>query len=92
MCTPSQPAFQRLPTPIPTPTPQTMNKVVFIKEPVTEDSANSLMALTLYLDSVDQKRWGRSPERGGWSRASAAGVYTLLQPRRHSQWHPSKGA
>lgn len=36
--------------------PQTMNKVVFIKEPVTEDSANNLMALTLYLDSVDQKR------------------------------------
>lgn len=33
-----------------------MNKVVFIKEPVTEDSANNLMALTLYLDSVDQKR------------------------------------
>jgi hypothetical protein len=33
-----------------------MNKVVFVKEPVTEDSANSLMALTLYLDSVDQKR------------------------------------
>lgn len=35
---------------------KTMNKVVFVKEPVTEDSANSLMALTLYLDSVDQKR------------------------------------
>lgn len=34
---------------------KTMNKVVFIKEPVTEDSANSLMALTLYLDSLDQK-------------------------------------
>ncbi|GBF94594.1 ATP-dependent Clp protease proteolytic subunit [Raphidocelis subcapitata] len=34
----------------------TMNKVVFVKEPVTEDSANNLMALTLYLDSVDQKR------------------------------------
>ncbi|KAI8468852.1 MAG: Clp protease-domain-containing protein [Monoraphidium minutum] len=34
----------------------TMNKVVFVKEPVTEDSANSLMALTLYLDSVDKKR------------------------------------
>lgn len=34
----------------------TMNKVVFIKEPLTEDLANNMIALTLYLDSLDQKR------------------------------------
>ncbi len=30
---------------------QTMNKVVFIRQPVTEDLANNLIALTLYLVS-----------------------------------------
>jgi len=34
----------------------TYQKVVFIKEAVTEDVANNMMALTLYLDSIDQKR------------------------------------
>jgi ATP-dependent protease ClpP protease subunit len=35
---------------------QTMNKVVFIREPVSEDVANNMIALTLYLDSLDKKR------------------------------------
>jgi ATP-dependent Clp protease protease subunit len=34
----------------------TMNKVVFIREPVSEDVANNMIALTLYLDSLDKKR------------------------------------
>lgn len=34
----------------------TYQKVVFIKDPVTEETANNLIALTLYLDSVDNKR------------------------------------
>lgn len=33
-----------------------MQKVVFIKQPVTEDVANNMIALTLYLDSLDNKR------------------------------------
>ena len=33
-----------------------MNKVVFIRESVTEDVANNMIALTLYLDSLDKKR------------------------------------
>jgi hypothetical protein len=52
-----------------------MNKVVFVKEPVTEDSANNLMALTLYLDSVDQKRiyyWLNCP--GGEVRGQTGGL------------------
>jgi ATP-dependent Clp protease protease subunit len=35
---------------------QTMQKVVFIKQAVTEDVANNMIALTLYLDSRDNKR------------------------------------
>lgn len=35
---------------------QTMNKVVFIREAVSEDVANNMIALTLYLDSLDKKR------------------------------------
>lgn len=35
---------------------QTYNKVVFIKEPITEEVANQNIALSLYLDSVDNKR------------------------------------
>lgn len=34
----------------------TMQKVVFVKEALTEDKANNLIALTLYLDSLDNKR------------------------------------
>ncbi|KAF8072412.1 CLPR2 [Scenedesmus sp. PABB004] len=34
----------------------TMNKVVFIREAVSEDVANNMIALTLYLDSLDKKR------------------------------------
>lgn len=34
----------------------TYNKVVFIKEAITEDVANNMIALSLYLDSVDNKR------------------------------------
>ncbi|KAG2435689.1 hypothetical protein HXX76_006889 [Chlamydomonas incerta] len=34
----------------------TYQKVVFIKEAITEDVANNMIALTLYLDSLDQKR------------------------------------
>lgn len=34
----------------------TLNKVVFIRQPVTEDVANNMIALTLYLDSLDKKR------------------------------------
>ncbi|KAG2501644.1 hypothetical protein HYH03_000148 [Edaphochlamys debaryana] len=34
----------------------TYQKVVFIKQAITEDVANNMIALTLYLDSVDQKR------------------------------------
>mmetsp|Transcript_17134 Transcript_17134/g.36988 ORF Transcript_17134/g.36988 Transcript_17134/m.36988 type:complete len:271 (+) Transcript_17134:28-840(+) len=34
----------------------TYNKVVFIKEAVNEEVANNMIALSLYLDSVDQKR------------------------------------
>lgn len=33
-----------------------MNKVVFIREAVSEDVANNMIALTLYLDSLDKKR------------------------------------
>jgi ATP-dependent protease ClpP protease subunit len=35
---------------------QTMNKVVFIREAISEDVANNMIALTLYLDSLDKKR------------------------------------
>lgn len=35
---------------------QTYNKVVFIKQPITDDVANNMIALTLHLDSIDQKR------------------------------------
>lgn len=35
---------------------QTYQKVVFIKEAITEDVANNMIALTLHLDSLDQKR------------------------------------
>ncbi|GFH12345.1 ATP-dependent Clp protease proteolytic subunit [Haematococcus lacustris] len=34
----------------------TMQKVVFIKQAITEDVANNMIALTLYLDSLDKKR------------------------------------
>ncbi|WIA08088.1 hypothetical protein OEZ85_007551 [Tetradesmus obliquus] len=34
----------------------TMNKVVFIREAISEDVANNMIALTLYLDSLDKKR------------------------------------
>ncbi|GIL92696.1 hypothetical protein Vretimale_19423 [Volvox reticuliferus] len=34
----------------------TYQKVVFIKEAITEDVANNMIALTLYLDSLDNKR------------------------------------
>ena len=57
---------------------QTMNKVVFIREAVSEDVANNMIALTLYLDSLDKKRiyyWLNCPG-GDVSRAavsSAAG-------------------
>jgi hypothetical protein len=33
-----------------------MNKVVFIREALSEDVANNMIALTLYLDSLDKKR------------------------------------
>jgi ATP-dependent Clp protease protease subunit len=33
-----------------------MNKVVFIREAISEDVANNMIALTLYLDSLDKKR------------------------------------
>jgi ATP-dependent Clp protease protease subunit len=33
-----------------------MQKVVFINKPITEDLANNMIALTLYLDSLDKKR------------------------------------
>jgi hypothetical protein len=36
--------------------PQTLNKVVFIREALNEDLANNMIALTLYLDSLDKKR------------------------------------
>jgi hypothetical protein len=42
--------------PHPVSSPQTLQKVVFIKEAITEEVANNMIALTLYLDSVDQKR------------------------------------
>ncbi len=35
---------------------QTYQKVVFIKQPVTEEVANNMIALSLHLDSLDQKR------------------------------------
>lgn len=35
---------------------QTLNKVVFVREALTEDLANNMIALSLYLDSVDKKR------------------------------------
>lgn len=35
---------------------QTYSKVVFIKEAITEDVANNMIALSLHLDSVDNKR------------------------------------
>ncbi len=35
---------------------QIMQKVVFINKPITEDLANNMIALTLYLDSLDKKR------------------------------------
>lgn len=55
-----------------------MNKVVFIREPVSEDVANNMIALTLYLDSLDKKRiyyWLNCPggdvstglSAGGWA-------------------------
>lgn len=34
----------------------TYQKVVFVKEPVTEEVANNMIALSLYLDSQDKKR------------------------------------
>lgn len=33
-----------------------MQKVVFINKPITEDLANNMIALSLYLDSLDRKR------------------------------------
>lgn len=53
-----------------------MNKVVFIREPVSEDVANNMIALSLYLDSVDKKRiyyWLNCPggDVSGRSRAAA---------------------
>ena len=58
-----------------------MNKVVFIREAVSEDVANNMIALTLYLDSLDKKRiyyWLNCPGgdvssqegRGGGGRGS----------------------
>ena len=35
---------------------QTYSKVVFIKEAITEETANNMIALSLHLDSQDQKR------------------------------------
>jgi ATP-dependent protease ClpP protease subunit len=35
---------------------QTYSKVVFIKEAITEEVANQNIALSLYLDSLDEKR------------------------------------
>lgn len=35
---------------------QTMQKVVFIREAISEEVANNMIALTLYLDSLDNKR------------------------------------
>eukprot|EP00967_Tisochrysis_lutea_P137577 scaffold247110_cov23-Tisochrysis_lutea.AAC.1 len=35
---------------------QIMQKVVFINKPITEDLANNMIALSLYLDSLDRKR------------------------------------
>ncbi len=49
---------------------QTMQKVVFIKQALTEELANNMIALTLYLDSLDNKRiyyWLNCP--GGEVRA-----------------------
>jgi len=50
-----------------------MQKVVFINKPITEDLANNMIALTLYLDSLDKKRiyyWLNVP--GGEVRACCA--------------------
>ncbi len=57
--------------------PQTYQKVVFIKEAITEDVANNMIALTLYLDSLDQKRiyyWLNCPggDVSGRGRASCS--------------------
>lgn len=54
---------------------QTYQKVVFIKETITEEVANNMIALTLYLDSLDQKRiyyWLNCP--GGEVRACPSGL------------------
>lgn len=57
----------------------TYQKVVFVKEPVTEDSANNLIALTLHLDSLDQKRiyyWLNCP---GGEVAPTLALYDTMQ-------------
>ena len=53
---------------------QTYQKVVFIKEAITEDVANNMIALSLYLDSVDNKRiyyWLNCPGGEVWHLTSA---------------------
>ena len=47
------PLLSHLPRSLPV---QTYNKVVFVKQAITEDVANNMIALTLHLDSIDNKR------------------------------------
>jgi len=57
-----------------------MQKVVFINKPITEDLANNMIALTLYLDSLDKKRiyyWLNIP--GGEVSNFKAGLYSMTQ-------------
>lgn len=54
--------------------------MVFIKEPITEEVANQNIALSLYLDSVDNKRlyyWLNVPGgevRTAWARGGVLGL------------------
>jgi hypothetical protein len=61
-----------------------MNKVVFIREAVSEDVANNMIALTLYLDSLDKKRiyyWLNCPGGDVSSAVLCLVAHYLLTPQ-----------
>ena len=79
---------------------QTYSKVVFIKEAITEETANNNIALSLYLDSLDEKRvyyWlncpggdvrlGKGEEGGGGRQMRKGGQTSRDSVVKRSQMH-----